>query len=121
MLYLPVTKSFSVIQEKLGELSEAGELPEDPQKYYQMWIKILEGHYMTLFQSNEYIETLAKTLDALAEFSAAKNDLLQDMLDALPVSTQKDMDDLYKEIYLMKKRIKILEKKLDRNPKKVAG
>jgi polyhydroxyalkanoate synthesis regulator phasin len=121
LLYLPMTKSFSVIQEKLGQLSEAGELPEDSKQYYQMWIKILEGHYMTLFQSNEYIETLAKTLDALAEFSAAKNDLLQDMLDALPVSTQKDMDDLYKEIYLLKKRIKILEKKLDRNPKKVAG
>ena len=121
LLYLPMTKSFSVIQEKLGQLSEAGELPEDSKKYYQMWIKILEGHYMTLFQSTEYVETLAKTLDALAEFSAAKNDLLQDMLNTLPVSTQKDMDDLYKEIYLLKKRIKALEKKLDQNPKKVAG
>jgi len=29
----------------------------------------------------------------------------------LPISTQKDMDDLYKEIYLLKKRIKTLEKK----------
>jgi polyhydroxyalkanoate synthesis regulator phasin len=116
-----MTKSFSVIQEKLGQLSEAGELPEDSKQYYQMWIKILEGHYMTLFQSAEYIETLAKTMDALAEFSAAKNDLLQDLLNALPVSTQKDMDDLYHEIYLLKKRIKALEKKLDRNPKKAAG
>ncbi len=112
LLYLPVTKSFSVIQEKLDELSEAGELPEDPQKYYQMWIKILEGHYMTLFQSTEYIETMGKTLDAMSEFSAAKNDLLEDMLNMLPIPKQKDMDDLYKEIYLLKKRIKALEKKL---------
>ncbi|MBT8332267.1 MAG: hypothetical protein KJP06_08055 [Deltaproteobacteria bacterium] len=29
LLYLPMTKSFSVVQEKLAELSEAGELPED--------------------------------------------------------------------------------------------
>ena len=113
LLYLPVTKSFSVIQEKLEELSEAGELPEDPQKYYQMWIKILEGHYMTLFQSAEYIETMGKTLDAMSEFSAAKNDLLEDMLNMLPIPKQKDMDDLYKEIYLLKKRIKTLEKKLE--------
>ncbi|MGD8961336.1 MAG: poly(R)-hydroxyalkanoic acid synthase subunit PhaE [Desulfobacterales bacterium] len=113
LLYLPVTKSFSVIQEKLEELSEAGELPEDPQKYYQMWIKILEGHYMTLFQSTEYIETMGKTLDAMSEFSAAKNDLLEDMLNMLPIPKQKDMDDLYKEIYLLKKRIKALEKKLE--------
>ena len=113
LLYLPVTKSFSVIQEKLGELSEAGELPEDPQKYYQMWIKILEGHYMTLFQSTEYVETMGKTLDAMSEFSAAKNDLIQDMLNMLPIPKQKDMDDLYKEIYLLKKRIKALERKLE--------
>ncbi|MGD8942071.1 MAG: poly(R)-hydroxyalkanoic acid synthase subunit PhaE [Desulfobacterales bacterium] len=113
LLYLPVTKSFSVIQEKLGELSEAGELPEDPQKYYQMWIKILEGHYMTLFQSTEYIETMGKTLGAMSEFSAAKNDLLEDILNMLPIPKQKDMDDLYKEIYLLKKRIKALEKKLE--------
>ena len=113
LLYLPVTKSFSVVQEKLGELSEAGELPEDSQEYYQMWIKILEGHYMTLFQSTEYIETMGKTLDAMSEFSAAKNDLLEDMLNMLPIPKQKDMDDLYKDIYLLKKRIKALEKKLN--------
>ena len=113
MLYLPMTKSFSVIQEKLGELSEAGELPEDPHQYYQMWIKILEGHYMTLFQSTDYVETMGKTLDAMSEFSTAKNDLLEDMLNMLPIPKQKDMDDLYKEIYLLKKRIKALEKKLE--------
>jgi hypothetical protein len=113
LLYLPMTKSYSVLQQKLAELSESGELPEDPQKYYQMWIKILEGHYMTLFQSTEYIETMGKTLDAMSEFSTAKNDLLEDILTMFPISTQKDMDDLYKEIYLLKKRIKALEKKLD--------
>ena len=78
----------------------------DPTIGYQMWIKILEGHYMTLFQSPEYVKTLGKTLDAMAEFSAANNDVMADMLNILPISTQKDMDDLYKEIYLLKKRIK---------------
>lgn len=111
LLYLPVTKSFSVMQEKLGEIAEAGELPEDSKKYYQMWIKILEGHYMTLFQSPEYVKTLGKTLDTMSDFTAAKNEVMEDILNILPVSTQKDMDDLYKEIYLLKKRIKTLEKK----------
>jgi len=113
LLYLPVTKSFSVLQEKLGVIAEAGELPEDSKKYYQMWIKILEGHYMTLFQSPEYVKTLGKTLDTMSDFTAAKNEVIEDILNILPISTQKDMDDLYKEIYLLKKRIKTLEKKLD--------
>ena len=113
LLYLPVTKSISVLQAKLGELAEAGKLPEDSKVYYQMWIKILEGHYMTLFQSPEYVNILKKTLDTMSDFSAAKNDLMEDMLNMFPIPKQKEMDELYREIYLLKKRIKGLEKKTD--------
>jgi class III poly(R)-hydroxyalkanoic acid synthase PhaE subunit len=110
-LYLPVTRSFGVLQEKITEMAEAGNLPEDSKAYYQMWIKILEGHYMTLFKSSDYTQILKKTLDDMAEFSSAKNDVIEDMLGMFPIPKQKDMDDLYHEIYLLKKRIKALEKK----------
>jgi polyhydroxyalkanoate synthesis regulator phasin len=110
LLSLPVEKSFQVMQEKLTELADKGNLPEDSKAYYQMWIKILEGHYMTLLQSFEYTQLLHKTLHSMSEFSEAKKELLQDsLLYMLPVPTQKEMDELYKEIYLLKKRIKTLE------------
>ncbi|MBW1958169.1 MAG: hypothetical protein JRI63_06495 [Deltaproteobacteria bacterium] len=111
LLLLPMEKSFQVLQEKLAELADKGDLPEDSKKYYQIWIKILEGHYMTLFQSSEYTQSLNKTLNAMSEFSAVKKEILQDFLNMLPVPTHKEMDELYKEIYLLKKRIKELEKK----------
>jgi class III poly(R)-hydroxyalkanoic acid synthase PhaE subunit len=111
LLSLPMEKSFQILQEKLAELTDKGDLFEDPKKYYQMWIKILEGHYMTLFQSPEYTRALNKTLDAMSEFSRAKKEILQDSLNMLPVPTHKEIDELYKEIYLLKKRIKALEKK----------
>jgi class III poly(R)-hydroxyalkanoic acid synthase PhaE subunit len=111
LLSIPMEQSFQVLQEKLTELADKGDLPEDSKKYYQMWIKILEDHYMTLFQSSEYTQTLNKTLDSLSGFSAAKKEILQDFLNMLPVPTHKEMDELYKEIYLLKKRIKELEKR----------
>jgi poly[(R)-3-hydroxyalkanoate] polymerase subunit PhaE len=112
LLSLPMERSFQVMQEKLTELADKGNLPEDSKAYYQMWIKILEGHYMTLFQSFEYTKLLHKTLHSMSEFSEAKKELLQDtLLYMLPVPTQKEMDELYKEIYLLKKRIKELEKR----------
>ncbi len=112
LLSLPMEKSFQVMQEKLTELADEGNLPEDSKAYYQMWIKILEGYYMTLFQSSEYTKILNKTLYSMSEFSNAKKELLQDtLLYMLPVPTQKEMDELYKEIYLLKKRIKELEKR----------
>jgi hypothetical protein len=112
LLSLPMEKSFQILQEKLTELADQGNLPEDSKVYYQMWIKILEGHYMTLFQSSEYTNSLNNTLHSMSEFSEAKKELLQDtLLYMLPIPTQKEMDELYKEIYLLKKRIKELEKR----------
>ncbi len=112
LLTLPIEKSYQVLQEELTELANEGNLPEDSKTYYKMWIKILEGHYMTLFQSSEYTKVLNKTLHSMSEFSEAKKELLQDtLLYMVPVPTQKEMDELYKEIYLLKKRIKELEKR----------
>ncbi len=112
ILSIPVEKSFQVMQEKLTELANEGNLPESSKAYYQMWIKILEGHYMTLFQSVEYTKVLNQTLHSMSEFSESKKELLQStLLYMLPVPTQKEMDELYKEIYLLKKRIKTLEKR----------
>ena len=112
LLSLPMEKSFQVLQEKLVALADEGNLPEDSKVYYQMWIKILEGNYMTLLQSSEYTKILNKTLHSMSEFSEAKKDLLQDtLLYTLPIPTQKEMDELYKEIYLLKKRIKELERR----------
>jgi polyhydroxyalkanoate synthase subunit PhaE len=67
---------------------------------------------MTLFQSDPYVETMGKTLDALNQFLAARNAVLEDALKILPVSTHRDMDEINREIYQLKKRIRTLEKKL---------
>ena len=103
-------KSFKVMQEKLEALTEEGKLPETSQDYYRMSLKILEGHYMTLFKSPEYTQVLGKTLDAMEEFAVAREEILQDIIQSLPVPSNKEMDDLYKEIYELKKRVRQLEK-----------
>ena len=110
LLYLPMEKSFKVMQEKLEALTEEGKLPETSQDYYRMSLKILEGHYMTLFKSPEYTQVLGKTLDAMEEFAVAREEILQDIIQSLPVPSNKEMDDLYKEIYELKKRVRQLEK-----------
>jgi hypothetical protein len=110
ILFLPMEKSLQVMQEKVAEMAEEGQMPENPKVYYQMWIKILEGHYMTLLKSPEYSRKMHTTLGAFENFVAAKNEILQDFLQTLPVPTNKDMDDLYQEIYLLKKRMREHEK-----------
>lgn len=109
LLLLPVEKSYKVLQEKIQQMADSGQLPDNAKEYYRMWVKILEGHYMTLYKSSEYNRAIGKTIDALGEFSVAKRKILEDVIQFLPVPTFKDMDELYKEIYLLKKRLRELE------------
>jgi len=113
-LFLPMEKAYRVMQEKIGELTKEGKLPENPKEYYLMWLKTLEGHYMTLFKSREYTRILSNTLNIMEEFLMARQIMLQDIIQTLPVPSNKDMDDLYKELYLLKKKVKEIEKKLDK-------
>jgi hypothetical protein len=111
LLSLPIEKSLNVLQQKLEELEKNGEFPSDPKEVYRLWIKILEGHFMTLFKSKEYGDSLARTLRDMGCFISARDNFLYDLLQSLPIPTNKDMDELYKDLYLLKKKVKELDKK----------
>jgi polyhydroxyalkanoate synthesis regulator phasin len=114
LIYLPFEKSFKVVQQQLDDLAKEGRLPKESKEYYNMFIKVLEGHYMTLFKSPEYKKTLSELFNHLSEFIISKNEVLQDMLQALPVPTYKEMDELYKDLHILKKRVKQLEGQLSK-------
>lgn len=109
-LFGPVEKSFKVMQNKYLELAESNELSDDAKDYYQMWIKILEKDYNEFFRSPEYIEVLSKTMKIIAEFKAVRDEIIQDALAQFPIPTENEMNELYKEIYRLKKRVRDLEK-----------
>ena len=111
ILSVPVSRSFVVLQEQVGELADKGELPEDGRAYYDMWIKVLEGHYMALFQTPEYTNILGKTLNSLTEYKTTRNAVIEDMIGGLPIPTRSEIDSLYQEIHRLKRRLRALEKK----------
>ena len=110
LLGMPFTRTAQVMQEKLSEMAESNTLPDDPKTYYNMWIKVLEGHYMTLFQTAEYVDTLTRTVNALADYSSARDAALEDALSLLPVAKKTDLDEMARELYELKKRLRRLEK-----------
>jgi len=110
MIYAPVEKSLKVVQQEMEKLSAEGEFSEDFKDYYRKWIKVLEGHYMTLFNSPEYVETMCETLSAFEDFSVARREFLEDVVKTLPVPSQKDMDEVYLELLNIKKELRALKK-----------
>lgn len=118
MMSLPIRRSFTVMDEQLAQMVESGKLPSDPQEYYRLWVKILEGLYMTMYRSSEYLETLGKTLNALTEYSEARGDVCGDILSMMSIPNRKEIDELEREVFELKKRLRALEKKHDNAPEK---
>lgn len=111
ILYMPIEKSLKALQDEMTKMAETGSIDEKSKTYYNLWIKSMEGHYMELFQEEEYSDAMHKTLFALHEFSSAKNEVIHDVLKQLNIPNNKDIDELSKEIYLLKKRVRALERK----------
>lgn len=110
LLGLPFERSMTLLQEKIAEMADTGSLPEDTQVYYHMWIKVLEGHFMTMFQEPEYVQTLSNTISALADYAAARNSVLEEMAGTLPIAKRSELDELAREVHELKKRTRRLEK-----------
>jgi hypothetical protein len=111
LLYLPFQRSIAVIQDKVANLAKTSALPDDSQEYYHMWIKNLEDHFMELFHTPEYVETLTSTVSALSRFSEARDAVIEDLISGLPLAPRSELDELAKEMHELKRRLRRLEKK----------
>lgn len=109
-LYLPMEKTFLLMQKDLEEMAAQGNLPENTEEYYNMWLKKLEKHYMSMFHSTEYVSVMAKTLETMAQFKSARDLVLEDVVSSMPVPTKTEIDELYKEVAELKRKVKRLEK-----------
>jgi len=110
MLYVPFEKSIQVYQKEVEEKLTEGEFSNNFKDHYNRWIRILEGHFMSLLKSKEYTEVFDQAIQTYVQFKKAKDDVLIDMLQQVPVPTNKEMDELYKDIYDLKQTVKSLSK-----------
>ena len=110
VILAPIEKSFLTVQDEIQQLAADDGLPDNAKDYYNMWIKILEGHYMTLYKTPEYTQALGGVLVKYENYKAARDAVLQDALSTLPIPTQQEMDELYKEIYHLKRRLRAMER-----------
>lgn len=120
LMLQPVESSTVKLQNKIKEMAEGEEgYFEDAKEYYSMWMKLLEGDYMNLLQSQEFIKAFHEVVNRYLEFYSVYEEVMQDGLQFLPVTTKNDMEAVYKENYLLKKEVKSMSQRVKELEKKV--
>ncbi len=119
LLLQPVQHSLIKMQHKLREMPESDGYSEDIKEYYAMWIKMLEGGYMQLLQSPEFVSSFHRVMNAYMEFQAIYEDVMQDALRGMPVAKKNDLEEVYKENHLLKKEVKAMSARIAKLEKKL--
>jgi hypothetical protein len=74
---------------------------------------------MDMLKSKEYTEVLNNTITSLAAYKGVKNSVMDIYLKEMQIPTGREMDEVYKDIYHMKKKIRDLSKQVSDLKKKL--
>ncbi len=110
LLCQPFQRSQKTLASRMVETAKNGDSSKESKTIYKEWVGELEKHFMTLLQTPQYVTALSLTLKSLSDFVAVRDEAIEDLLSNFPVAKKTEMDDMARELYEMKKRIKKLEK-----------
>jgi len=98
---------------KLSKLIEEGKAPQSFKEFYKLWSQTNEEAYLELFATESYAKMLAETIDAGLRFKKGFDDMIQDQMASLPIPTRRELDNLEKSVYQLKRKVKEQSRTID--------
>ena len=89
------------------------EIPNDVEQIEsskRVWIDIFENAFTQLFDSEKFGENFGKLISSELELSKHWNNMIAVLLEAINVPTKSDLNEVYQELHLLRKRVSKLEK-----------
>lgn len=109
----PTIEALEKVAAKAGELSAGKGGPEGFREFFNLVIDVFEARFNTLFKSPAFLHALDVNLSNWLEFKKRSDELIEAMISSLPIPSRSEMNDLYKEIYRMRKQIKQLQAQVE--------
>lgn len=100
------------VVESLADKVKTGEEIKQFDEFFDIWVDVNEQAYFQLFQTEEFALIQAEVLDAGLNVRKHFFKIMEMQLEDLPVVLRSEMDDLYKTVYELKKKVKKLEKQI---------
>jgi hypothetical protein len=112
MMYATGLAAFEKVVATTGEKIKAGEEITKFDEFFDLWVKVNEKTYYALFQTEDFSKMQGELLEASLDVRKHFFKLMELYLYDFPIALRSEMDDLYKTVYEMKKKVKNLEKQL---------
>ena len=110
LMFTPLEQAMKMVQATVTELTDEQRIELTPETVYDTWLKELEQGYFSLYRSEEYLALLKRLVAAMGEFNLARQNYMSDCLKFMGIPSENDLDDLYRDLYSVKKKLASLEK-----------
>ncbi|MBI5359536.1 MAG: hypothetical protein HZA48_03035 [Planctomycetes bacterium] len=117
VLYSPSKETIEELVQKAQTILKGEVTQEKYKQFYELLVKTFEDRFYQLFKTPAFSESIKTTLDSYLDFRNSNFEVVEEMLKSTPVITRTEIDDVYQELYNLKKRIKELEKLLNKKRK----
>lgn len=109
-IYVTGLAALEKVVMSITERYNKGEEIKTFDEFFDLWLDENEKTYFELFQSEEFSKMQGKMLEASVTMREHNFKLMELYLYDYPIAVRSEMDDLYKTIYELKKKVKDLEK-----------
>lgn len=111
MIYQHGYKVMEQVAENLAKKIQNGESIESIIKVYQDWLMTGDQIFTNLFQSDEYSRLMTEVSSLQMKVKQEVDNQMEKMFFVnLPVATRSEMDEVYKNLYDLKKMVRQMEK-----------
>ncbi|OYU95174.1 MAG: hypothetical protein CFE21_12780 [Bacteroidetes bacterium B1(2017)] len=113
MMYTTGLKAMDILSESLYTKVRNGEEMKDFMTVYQEWLSVQDKEFISLFETDEYSKLMGEVSAMQLTLKKTIEKEMEKSMSSLPLINRTEMDELYKTVYELRKRINMLEKQLD--------
>jgi hypothetical protein len=113
MMYATGLKAMEEFSETLYSKMRNGEDTKNFMEIYKEFLSVQDKHFISLFETDEYSKLMGEVSAMQLTLKKKIEKQMEKSLSKLPLINRTEMDELYKTIHELKKRINMLEKQID--------
>lgn len=108
-------KSFEELIKQLASRSEKGETVQDWKEFQTLWSKTVDKVFEEAFQQEDNLKVRGTFINSLNQYRIKQQDINEFYFELLNIPTRKEVDEMHKTIYELRKEVKALTKQLENN------
>jgi class III poly(R)-hydroxyalkanoic acid synthase PhaE subunit len=93
-------------------LAQTGQPVENQRQLIDLWVEVADARFLDLFHSDRYAAVQSKLLNVGMALRGQQRELAEVWLRVNDLPTQRDLDEAHRNIYELRKEVKLLKKAL---------